>query len=116
MSFIVDAQLPKQLCQVFSELSFIAIHVESLQRGDESTDAEIAAHADSNNLMVVTKDFDFYHSHMTVGRPARLFLITTGNISNAVLFQLLRSNAIRIRRLIENCTFIELSNDGITGH
>jgi len=66
--------------------------------------------------MVVTKDFDFYHSHMTVGRPARLFLITTGNISNAALFQLLHSNAIRIRRLIENCTFIELSNDGITGH
>lgn len=116
MNFLIDAQLPSRLSKGLSDLGFDAMHVDSLPKGDETSDDEIAKYADKNNLMVITKDFDFYHSYMALQRPKQLFLITTGNIGNRQLFDLIRNNAVQIRNLIETCNYIELSNEGIVGH
>jgi len=64
----------------------------------------------------VTKDFDFYHSHMTIGKPKKLFLVTTGNLKNKQLFNLFRNNASIVRNALDRSSFIELSNEGITEH
>ncbi|MGM0580954.1 MAG: DUF5615 family PIN-like protein [Bacteroidota bacterium] len=86
------------------------------ERGDETPDMEITEYADRENLIVVTKDFDFYHSYMALERPKKLFLITTGNLKNRQLFDLFRNNSLIIKNALERSTFIELSNDGITEH
>lgn len=116
MKFIVDAQLPAKLCEILHSVGFEAVHVDGLPKGDETPDGDIAAYADRGGLMVMTKDADFYHSHMIRNRPERLFLITTGNLKNRALFDHIRNNAVTIRLLLETCSFIELSNDGVIGH
>ncbi len=112
----MDAQLPAKLCDVLNLLGFESIHVEELPKGDETPDLEIIKFADQENLFVLTKDFDFYHSHMTLGKPKKFFLITTGNLKNRQLFNLFRNNILIIKNALNRSSFVELSNDGITEH
>ena len=97
MKLVVDAQLPKKLCEILNQLGLESLHFDTLPLGDETPDKEIAAFADKQKLMLITKDFDFYHSHMTEGKPAKLFLITTGNLKNRQLFDLFRNNILIIK-------------------
>lgn len=92
MKVIIDAQLPFKLTEILNNLGFKAMHVESLPLKDEMSDIEIVRFADVNNITVITKDFDFYHSHMISKSPEKLLLITTGNIKNNALFSLFRNN------------------------
>ena len=82
MKLLVDAQLPSKLCEILIDLGIDAIHVDELPKGDETSDFEITKYANQNNLVVTTKDSDFYHSHMVLNTPKRLFLISTGNMKN----------------------------------
>jgi predicted nuclease of predicted toxin-antitoxin system len=114
MKLIVDAQLPVKLCEILNQIGLGSIHVDELPQGDETPDVEITQFADRENLTVVTKDFDFYHSYMALGRPKKLFLVTTGNLKNRQLFDLFRNNSLIIKNALERSDFIELSNEGIT--
>ena len=77
---------------------------------------EISKFADAHNLIVVTKDSDFYHSHMIFKQPNKLLLITTGNIQNNTLFALIEANATNIKKLFETCQYVEMSNESLLGH
>ena len=116
MKFLVDAQLPSKLCEIIQAAGLNAIHVDSLPNGDETSDKDISLYADQNDLIVITKDSDFYHSHMILNQPQKLLLITTGNIKNRELFELIRANAFMIENLFKNCSYVEMTNDGIIGH
>ena len=89
MKLLIDAQLPAMLSEILNQLGIDSIHVDQLPKGDESSDVEISQYADENDLIVLTKDFDFYHSHMLIGRPKKLFLVTLKKIS--VTFSLILS-------------------------
>lgn len=116
MKLIVDAQLPIKLCEILSQLGLKCIHISELPKGDETPDIEISKFADSQNLFVVTKYFDFYHSYMTLGKPKKLFLITTGNLKNRQLFDLFRNNSLIIKNALDRSSLVKLSNKGITEH
>ena len=116
MKFLVDAQLPSKLCEILDTIGIDSIHVDSLPEKDETSDKEITVYADANDLIVISKDSDFYHSHMILGQPKRLLLITTGNIKNRKLFDLIRDNILIITNLFKTCNYVELTNDGIIGH
>jgi predicted nuclease of predicted toxin-antitoxin system len=116
MKLIVDAQLPIKLCEILQQLGLESIHVDQLPNGDETSDWEITKLADLEDLIVVTKDVDFYHSHMALGQPRKLFLITTGNLKNRQLFDLFRNNALIIKNALNKSSFVELSNEGIVEH
>lgn len=113
MKLLIDAQLPFKLCEILEELGIDSMHVIELENGDESEDQDISTYADANNLIVVSKDSDFYHSHMILGRPEKLFLITSGNIKNKQLFDLFRNNVLLIKKALNHSNFVELSNSGI---
>ncbi|WP_420582012.1 DUF5615 family PIN-like protein [Reichenbachiella sp.] len=116
MKLLVDAQLPIKLCEIFDQLHIKSFHVEDLPDGDQTSDLEIIKFADENELIVTTKDYDFYHSHMALQKPKFLFLITTGNIKNRQLFDLIRANAELIRAALETNHFVEMTNDGLIEH
>ena len=116
MKFLIDAQLPSKLCEILNTVSLESVHVDSLPEGDESKDSFITNYADRNGLIVITKDTDFYHSHMLNGKPSKIMLVTTGNIKNRALFELIRANATTIESLFQSCDYIELTNNGIIGH
>ncbi len=116
MKFLVDAQLPSKLCDIMHSSGLDSVHVDSLLHGDETSDKDIAYYADAHNLIVITKDADFYHTHMLIGQPKKLLLVTTGNIKNRKLFDLIRMNASKFNNLFISCNYVELANEGIFGH
>ena len=116
MKFLVDAQLPPKLYEILETAGFSAVHVDSLPDGDETSDKSICRYADTEGLIVITKDSDFYHSHMLLGQPKKLLLITAGNMKNRTLFDLIRAYTSVITSLFETCRYVEMSNDGIIGH
>lgn len=63
--------------------------------------------------MVVTKDADFVDSHLLRGRPRRLLLVSTGNISNRDLEALLVPRIPDILREFQAHTFLELGPAGL---
>ena len=113
MKLLVDAKL---LVEILDQLGLDATHVDDLPKGDETSDAEISNYVDTHDLMVVTKDIDFYHSYTTVGKLKRLFLITTGNLKNRQLFNLFRNNILVIKNALKRSNFVELSNSGLIEH
>jgi predicted nuclease of predicted toxin-antitoxin system len=54
-------------------------------RGDRTSDEQITLKADQEHRIVVTKDADFVDAHLLRGHPARLLLISMGNMSNREL-------------------------------
>lgn len=108
MKFLVDAHLPVRLCHYLVSKGHDAMHVSTLPRGFEIPDAEITAWADSDERVVVTKDADFVNSHLVVGRPARLLIIKTGNISNAGLIEVFDALLAEIVVAFRAAAFVEL--------
>lgn len=100
MKYIIDAQLPPLFCEVIQKLGFDAIHVHDLPQKDETKDSEIAFFADSNQRVVVTKDADFFYAHKLLQKPQKLLLISTGNIKNRDLFNLIRAKFVTIDKLL----------------
>lgn len=58
------------------------IHTLDLPARNATPDRAVVAAADQADRVVVTKDSDFAESQARSGRPRRLLHVTTGNISN----------------------------------
>ncbi len=116
MRFLVDTQLPKQLCRLLAEIGHDAVHVSDLPNGNRSTDAEVIATADEEGRVVVSKDSDFRHSHLLRGQPSRLLAIVTGNVSNTDLLGLFNTNADRILSALDESSFVELGATSLVVH
>lgn len=116
MRFLVDAQLPRRLAAWLASEGHDALHTTELPSGNRTTDDEITHPADADDRVVVTKDADFVDSHVLRGRPRRLLLIATGNISNSALANLLVPALPVIVSPFEQADFIELSRTSIITH
>lgn len=91
-----------------------AIHVLDLPAGARTSDEELMIVADRDGRIVVTKDADFVDSHLLRGQPAKLLLISTGNIANRELQALLIGWLPDITRAFQSANFIELGRGGVT--
>jgi predicted nuclease of predicted toxin-antitoxin system len=113
MKFLVDAQLPRRMTAWLSSAGCDAAHTLDLPNGNRSTDEQIIAFADPEQRIVVTKDGDFVNSHLLSGQPAKLLLISTGNISNRELEQLMAPVIPSLLLEFQTNSFIELGRSGI---
>jgi predicted nuclease of predicted toxin-antitoxin system len=111
MRFLIDAQLPRRFCSWLNEVGFDAKHTLDLPSGNRTTDAEIVEIAGREKRVVVTKDDDFVQSFFVNGRPDKLLLIATGNLSNAELERLIRASLHRIVEALDENQFLELGRD-----
>jgi predicted nuclease of predicted toxin-antitoxin system len=116
MKFLVDAQLPASLAFFLKKRGHDTIHTDDLPNRECSTDLEIRTIADSDERIVITKDYDFLDSYYFQNSPKKLLLITTGNIKNQKLLELLELNLDYIVQLFQEYSFVELSNFEIIGH
>jgi predicted nuclease of predicted toxin-antitoxin system len=91
MKFLVDAQLPELLCEVLA----------------------IQAYADAKMLCLITKDKDFYLSHILFEKPKQLFFISVGNLKNRTLFDLFRKHKNHLLALPADVQYLELTIDGL---
>lgn len=63
---------------------------------------------------MVTKDSDFVDSHLLKGQPTKILLVSTGNISNRDLEQLVVPLIADIVREFQTNSFLELDRSGLT--
>lgn len=98
MKFLVDAQLPPALCGWLRERGHAAAHVFEIGMVGAS-DAEIAARAEADGAVLVSKDKDF----VTLRLPDRFaFLwLRCGNATNRALAVWLEARWGQIEVLLE---------------
>ncbi len=113
MKFLVDAQLPRKMAEWLRIASCDAIHTLDLPQGNRTSDATIIAEADSQDRVVITKDADFVNSHLLSDRPARLLLISSGNISNQQLEELFVPLIPVLTAELQANAFVELNRKGL---
>ena len=113
MNFLVDAQLPRRMTAWLAAAGCNAVHTLDLPDGNRTTDEQINDVADREQRVVVSKDADFVDTHLLRGRPAKLLLISTGNISNRDLEALVMPLIPDIVREFQTHSFLELGQTGI---
>ncbi|HUB26914.1 MAG TPA: DUF5615 family PIN-like protein, partial [Tepidisphaeraceae bacterium] len=84
------------------------IHTRDLPNQNRTKDRAINEISLSDQRIVVTKDTDFFFSHLLQGRPWKLLLVKTGNISARGLTDLFERNLPEIENALEDYTLVEI--------
>jgi predicted nuclease of predicted toxin-antitoxin system len=116
MKFLVDAQLPRRLSLWLGEQGYDAKHTLELLLGNRTPDADLIAIADREDRVLVTKDDDFVQSFFVSGRPRRLLLVATGNITNKDLLAIWQKHIGLIENAFMTAQFVEFSKGEILMH
>jgi predicted nuclease of predicted toxin-antitoxin system len=112
----VDAHLPLKLARAMRAAGYDTVHTRDLPRANTTKDSEINALSIAEERVVITKDADFVQSFTLQGRPYKLLLISTGNIRNAELFELMTGRLEQLADLFEAYSYIELARDALIIH
>jgi len=83
---------------------------------DRTPDSEIQKIRLKEGFILITKDRDFLDSHLLRKIPSKLLLISTGNISNRILLDILKQNWQTIQGLFEENNLLELDNAELIAH
>lgn len=113
VKFIVDAQLPRGLRGFLSEAGYDAIHTIDLPEQNRTPDQVINALSVAEERVVITKDTDFYYSHILYGRPYKLLLIRTGNIRTRDLCELVKRQLPTIVASLRDHSLVELYRSSV---
>jgi predicted nuclease of predicted toxin-antitoxin system len=113
MKFILDAQLPPSLCQVFASAGHDATHTLDLPEQNASRDSVLNDVSVSEQRVVVTKDTDFYYSHLLHRRPWKLVLVRTGNMRLRDTKALFATNLPAIASALASCTLVEIDRQAM---
>jgi predicted nuclease of predicted toxin-antitoxin system len=116
MKFLIDAQLPRRLARRLDAAGHDAIHTLDLPAGNRTADADVLARADRDGRAVVTKDADFVSSFVVGRRPARLILVSVGNVGNAELETRFFANLATITDVLSAPGLVELTVGGLVVH
>ncbi len=114
MKLLVDAHLPHELCTILARHGHDAVHTSALPAGNATKDASIIQMSLTEQRVVVSKDTDFFYSHLLQGRPWKLLLVRTGNISTRDLCALMGRHLPAIEAALENHTLVELDRVAVT--
>ena len=113
MRFLVDAHLPPRLCVVLQAAGHEAIHTGTLAAGNQTPDETINQKSMVEACVVVTKDSDFYHSHLLHGKPWKLLLVRTGNIGTRELAGLFERHLPAIVAAFDQSSLVELERQAV---
>jgi predicted nuclease of predicted toxin-antitoxin system len=111
MKFLLDANIPPSLAEELA--GFEVFTSQSLPKGNASKDSEIIQFTIENEVILITKDFDFYHSFLQGRKPRKLILVKLGNMKIRELRSCFRKNLPKIKELFEKASMIILTPDEI---
>jgi predicted nuclease of predicted toxin-antitoxin system len=114
VKFLIDAQLPARLARHLNDAGHDAIHTLELPEQNRTTDVEISRLADAEDRAVVSKDRDFRDSHLLSGAPARLLVVSTGNITNRDLLALIDGHLGEVVAAFQSARLVELTADDLS--
>lgn len=113
MKFLVDAHLPPGLCPLLQVAGHDALHTRQLPAQNRTTDQAINDVSLNDQRVVISKDTDFYYSHLLHQKPWKLLLVRTGNISTRELKQLLPAHLPEIIQALGANSLVELDRQSV---
>ena len=113
MRFLVDAHLPRGLCATLQSAGHDAVHTSQLPAQNRTSDQIINELSLNEQRVVITKDSDFYHSHLLHGKPWKLLLLRTGNIRNRDLKGIFEQHLPAILTALDQNTIVELDQTSV---
>jgi predicted nuclease of predicted toxin-antitoxin system len=114
MKFLLDAHLPRRLCAVLAQHGHDAVHTLDLPAKNMTRDRDINQISLFEQGVVVSRDADFFYSHLLQARPWKLLLVRTGNISTGDLCDLFERNLPVIEAALQSNTLVELDRASVT--
>src|SRR5438046_5930895 len=108
MKFLVDAHLPRRLCVALAQRGHDTKHTLDLPTRNATTDRTINHISLDEQRVVISKDTDFFYSHVLQGRPWKLLLVKTGNISTRDLCVLFERNLAEIENALQTHTLVRI--------
>lgn len=113
MKFLVDAHLPSSLCALLRTAGHDALHTTGLPAQNETPDRVINELSVTDNRVVISKDTDFYYSHVLHQRPWKLLLVRTGHIRTRELKELFQRQLPTIVGALESHSLVELDRTSV---
>lgn len=113
MKFLVDAHLPPGLCGLLRAVGHEAWHTRQLPAENRTTDLAINLLSAKEKLVVISKDTDFYYSHLLRQQPFKLVLVRTGNIGIRELKDLFARNLPAIEKALKRHSLVELDRTAV---
>ena len=114
MKCLVDAHLPPSLCAVLARHGHDANHTLDLPAKNATKDTILNQISIDEQRVIISKDADFFYSHLVLGRPWKLVLVKTGNISKDELCSLFERHLSEIAAALERHTLVEIDRTAIT--
>jgi len=113
MKFLVDAHLPPGLCGLLRAAGHDAVHTRELPTQNRTTDQVINDLSLKQQRVVISKDTDFYYSHLLQQKPWKLLLVRTGNMSTRDLKRLFEAHLPSIIQSLEANALVELHRQSV---
>lgn len=113
MKFLCDVHISIKLAKHLNNQGFECIHINTILDKWFTSDSTIAKYSDANNLILITKDFDFKNSFLVNKTPKKLIKINLGNISNTQLIEIFDRFISKIETIDnkQECFMIEIDNN-----
>ena len=116
MKFLVDAQLPVRLARFLQASGSDTLHTRDLPQQNATSDSAINDISIEQERVVITKDADFVDSFLTIQKPSKLLLVSTGNIRNSELEEIFKNNLSTLVNLLQNNDYVEINREEIIVH
>ncbi|MEO6329403.1 MAG: DUF5615 family PIN-like protein [Ginsengibacter sp.] len=111
MKFLLDAQLPPSLKQLFTDNGYDCIHTLDLELGNDTPDKIINQISVSEQRILITKDSDFFDSFLIKKEPYKLIMVKLGNTSKKELIQFFNDQFSKLIEKIKVENMILLSKE-----
>jgi predicted nuclease of predicted toxin-antitoxin system len=113
VKFLVDAHLPPSLAAALTAAGHGSVHTRELPAQNRTRDGAINELSLHEQRVVISKDTDFFYSHILQGRPWKLLLVRTGNIGSSELRALFLRHLPAILAALRTHTLVEIDRERV---
>jgi predicted nuclease of predicted toxin-antitoxin system len=115
MKFPVDAHLPPSLSRLLIASGHDSVHTQDLPERNLTPDRALNDLSVQEQRVLISKDSDFYYSHLLHQRPWKLLLVRTGNIGTKDFITLFQRHLPAILDALEGHSLVELDRQSVKG-
>ena len=109
-------RLPVRLARFLQASGYDTLHTRDLPQQNATSDSAINDISIEQERVVITKDADFVDSFLTIQKPSKLLLVSTGNIRNSELEEIFKNNLSTLVNLLQNNDYVEINREEIIVH
>lgn len=109
-------RLPVRLARFLQANGYDTLHTKDLPQQNATSDTIINDISIEQKRAVITKDADFVDSFLTINKPFKLLLVSTGNIRNSELEKIFNDNLSVLVNLLQDNNYIEINHEEIIVH